>query len=92
MVVGVEDEEFGQRVAAAIVLKEEGPQGLTIKKLRTDLSSSLAGYKTPTILRVVKELQKNETGKVVKKVLREECFPKEEHAEVQKWIGKTSKL
>ena len=89
MVVGVEDEEFGQRVAAAVVLKEDGPQDLNIERLRQDLRSSLAGYKMPTILRVVNELKKNATGKVVKKVLLPEYFPKDGHPQVQKWIGKS---
>jgi len=92
MVVGVEDEEFGQRVAAAIVLKEDGPQTLSIEKLRQDLRTLLAGYKMPTMLRVVKELKKNATGKVVKKVLIGEYFPKAGDASVQIWRASKSKL
>ena len=89
MVVGVEDEEYGQRVAAAVVLKPEFVgDGLTLKRLRGDLREVLAGYKMPTLLRVVKELKKNSTGKVIKKVLVGECFPKEEHEEVQRWGGR----
>ncbi|KAK5943762.1 hypothetical protein PMZ80_004771 [Knufia obscura] len=92
MVVGVEDEEFGQRVAAAIVLKEDAPQDLSIDRLRQDLRTSLAGYKMPTMLRVVKELRKNATGKVVKKALLGEYFPKEGDSNVQMWKGRKSKL
>ena len=92
MVVGVEDEEFGQRVAAAVVLKESGPQTLSIDKLRHDLRTCLAGYKMPTMLRIVRELRKNATGKVVKKELVAEHFPKAEHEYVQVWKGKKSKL
>ncbi|KAK3714335.1 hypothetical protein LTR37_007921 [Vermiconidia calcicola] len=94
MVVGVEDEEFGQRVAAAIVLRDDLPQHLTIDELRADLRSSLAGYKMPTLLRVVNEIRKNATGKVIKKVLVDELFPKEGHSDVQKWSSakKQSKL
>ncbi|KAK6365505.1 putative NRPS-like protein biosynthetic cluster [Exophiala oligosperma] len=106
MVVGVEDEEFGQRVAAAIVLKPEvrlRQQGtvaeradfnqqkvlktLSLEKLRTDLKDSLAGYKTPTLLRVVDELRKNATGKVIKKVLVKELFPPEGHPDIQMWTS-----
>lgn len=93
MVVGVEDEEFGQRVAAAIVLKPDfQQQGLTLERLRSDLRSSLAGYKMPTLLRIVDELRKNATGKVIKKVLVGEYFPSQDAEGVQKWAGKKSKL
>ncbi|OAL34549.1 hypothetical protein AYO20_06179 [Fonsecaea nubica] len=91
MVVGVEDEEFGQRVAAALVLQPDNPKAprdLTLEKLRRDLRGTLAGYKMPTLLRVVNELKKNATGKVIKKVLVQELFPPEGHADVQRWVSK----
>ncbi|KAI1612556.1 putative AMP-binding enzyme [Exophiala viscosa] len=91
MIVGVDDEEFGQRVAAAIVLKPEGPKTLTLEKLRHDLKDSLAGYKMPTLLRIVAELKKNATGKVMKKVLVKELFPSEGSSEVQAWISRKTK-
>ena len=87
-VVGVDDEEFGQRVAAAIVLKSDfAKEGLPIAKLRKDLREGLAGYKMPTLLRVVEELKKNATGKVVKKLLVSELFPEAKHQDVQRWAG-----
>lgn len=45
----------------------------------------LAGYKMPTLLRVVSELRKNATGKVIKKVLVKELFPLEGHPDIQRW-------
>lgn len=92
MVVGVEDEEFGQRVAAAIVLKPDGPQDLELNALRRDLREVLAGYKMPTLLRVVGELRKNATGKVIKKALVKELFPSQEAEGVQRWVGRKAKL
>jgi len=86
MVVGVEDEEFGQRVAAAIVLRDDLKDRLTIDELRHDLRGSLAGYKMPTLLRVVPELRKNATGKVIKKVLVGEIFS-EAHSDIQRWTS-----
>lgn len=90
MVVGVRDEEFGQRVGAVIAVKP-GPQeeaapgaaaaaaaanNLTLQQLRADLRPSLANYKLPTILRVVEgELPKGVTGKLQKKVLGPELIP-----------------
>lgn len=104
MVVGVEDEEFGQRVAAAVTLREDqseyittplgiGEGGgrrrrLTIEELRQHLRSRLAGYKLPTLLRVVEgEFPKTASGKVLKKVLGPRYFHKEyrRDPEVQVW-------
>ena len=94
MIVGVEDEEFGQRVAAAIVLRDDIRQDLNIDQLRTDLRSCLAGYKMPTLLRLVKEIPKSATGKVIKKVLVDDLFPHEGHPDIQRWNSakKESKL
>ncbi|PIB02215.1 Malonate--CoA ligase [Cercospora beticola] len=106
MVVGVDDQEFGQRVAAAIVLKQAAdisPQGiadtsrLDIERLRNDLRERMAGYKLPTVLRVLnEELPKSATGKVVKKTLGPHFFPPEKYHEmsaVQIWRSKrTTKL
>ena len=85
MVVGVDDEEFGQRVAAAVVLREDLRKDLTIDQLRHDLESSLARYKMPALLRIVKDIRKNATGKVIKKVLVHELFPPEGHSDIQRW-------
>jgi malonyl-CoA/methylmalonyl-CoA synthetase len=93
MVVGVEDEEFGQRVAAAIVLRE-GTSSLSLERLRLDLRETLAGYKMPTMIRIVSELRKNATGKVLKKILGPELFPARGHPDVQTWRsrGKEARL
>jgi malonyl-CoA/methylmalonyl-CoA synthetase len=89
MVVGVADEEYGQRVAAAVSLRtDQAKRGLHIDELRKDLRGLLTGYKLPTLLRVVDgELPKNVSGKVVKKVLGQQLFPKNYHTvpEVQMW-------
>lgn len=91
MVVGVDDEEFGQRVAATISLKTDQNttrQSLTLGELREDLRSKLTGYKIPTILRVVKgELPKSGTGKVQKKILGPQFFPPnyQDLPDVQVW-------
>lgn len=83
-VVGVEDEEFGQRVAAVVSLRSDqeiyGTDGrrkrLTLDILRRHLRSRLAGYKLPTILRLWDgDLPKNQTGKVPKKEFGTRVFP-----------------
>lgn len=100
MVVGVSDEEYGQRVAALLSLQEEemttsfrqerrsAGNVLSIYKLRRDLRERLVGYKLPTLLRVVGgELPKTATGKIQKKILGPRFFPASwsECAEIQKW-------
>lgn len=63
-VVGVPDQEWGERVAVAIVLKPGG--SLDLKTLRDWARQSLAVYKVPSLLQVVSELPRNAMGKVVK--------------------------
>ena len=109
MVVGVADEEFGQRVAALISLQDDEltevfkdgggggdlELGLTITKLRRDLRDRLAGYKMPTLLRIVEgELPKTATGKVQKKILGPEFFPVDYHTcpDVQQWVAPVVRL
>jgi malonyl-CoA/methylmalonyl-CoA synthetase len=105
MCIGVEDEEFGQRVAAAVKLRHDqdiydfriSPDGsqfgrrLTIHDLRRDLRGRLAGYKLPTLLRVLdSELPKTASGKVQKKMLGPQLFPYpgwDRHPEIQVWIN-----
>ncbi|KAJ4986238.1 AMP-binding enzyme [Stagonosporopsis vannaccii] len=101
MVVGVADEEFGQRVAAVVSLQEEeitdsflevygnNEYLLTIEDVRRDLRGRLAGYKLPTLLRIAPgELPKTATGKVQKNVLGPQFFPPdyETCSEVQQWV------
>ncbi|KAK3720803.1 hypothetical protein LTR37_003466 [Vermiconidia calcicola] len=84
-VLGVEDEEYGQRVAAIITLarhrQTSSPGGpskrtLSLDQLRDDLRNVIAAYKLPTLLTVVDgELPKGETGKVQKKILGPQLFP-----------------
>lgn len=71
-VVGVADEDFGQRVAALIVPRTQ--QDITITQLRNDLRSSLSGYKLPTLLCVMEDLPKTASGKVQKAAIRERVF------------------
>ncbi|ORZ12795.1 hypothetical protein BCR42DRAFT_419996 [Absidia repens] len=66
-VVGVPDPEWGQRVAAVVVL--ETNKTLDLTTMRTALKSKLAVYKVPMLLKTVVELPKNAMGKVTKKDL-----------------------
>lgn len=87
MVVGVADKEFGQRVAALIFLHDEELSDdfletygnteymLTRADVRKDLRGRLAGFRLPTLLRIVDgELPKSTTGKFQKKLLGPQFF------------------
>ena len=63
-VVGVADPEWGERVAAAVVL--HNGQVLDLPSLRTWALKFLAPYKVPTRLRLMDALPRNAMGKVVK--------------------------
>ena len=68
-VVGVPDPEWGERVSAAVVLKEG--ESLNLSSLRTWAKELLAAHKLPSRLRVLDTLPRNAVGKVVKPALVE---------------------
>ncbi len=63
-VVGVADEEWGERVCAAIELR--GGMSLTLDELQPWARERLAPYKLPRALRAVDALPRNAMGKVTK--------------------------
>jgi malonyl-CoA/methylmalonyl-CoA synthetase len=63
-VVGVADDEWGERVSAAVELKAGASLGLT--DLQAWARTLLAPYKVPRALTVVQALPRNAMGKVVK--------------------------
>ena len=65
---------------------------VTLEKLRADLRSRLAGYKLPTILRVVDEFPKSASGKVVKRILGKKFFSQLDDPSIQTWRSRQSKI
>jgi malonyl-CoA/methylmalonyl-CoA synthetase len=63
-VVGVADEQWGERVCAAVETPEES--GLTLQALQEWAREHLAPYKLPRDIRRVDSLPRNAMGKVVK--------------------------
>ena len=63
-VVGLDDQEWGQVVAVALVLQDE--RELTLHQLRAWTKEQLAPYKVPTRMQIMAELPKNALGKVQK--------------------------
>ncbi len=71
-VVGVPDDDLGERVVAAVVVRREVDPGALIRWCR----DRLAPYKCPRDLRLVPALPRNSMGKVTKHVLRSEMAGK----------------
>jgi malonyl-CoA/methylmalonyl-CoA synthetase len=63
-VVGVPDDEWGERVSAALVLRDG--HTLHLRELRTWGKELMAAYKLPSRLIVVESLPRNAMGKVMK--------------------------
>ncbi len=69
-VVGIDDEEWGQRIAAAVVLVKGAVT--TPDDIRSWARAQLRGSKTPDIVVVFDELPYTDTGKLLRRVVREE--------------------
>ena len=67
-VIGVPDEDFGEAVAACVVL--EGAAAVTGKELIEHCRARIASYKKPSHVHFVSDLPRTGTGKVVKQELR----------------------
>jgi malonyl-CoA/methylmalonyl-CoA synthetase len=74
-VVGLPDQEFGERVVAAIVREDSE---LTAEKVTSYCREDLAGYKKPREVVFVEELPRNALGKVLKHRVREGLSEPEE--------------
>jgi fatty-acyl-CoA synthase len=69
-VIGVDDEQFGQRLRAFVVCSDEG--SVTEADLKAYVKQNLASYKVPREIVFLDELPRNATGKVLKRELAEE--------------------
>lgn len=67
-VIGVEDDTWGEAVAAVVVLVPDAP--LTYSTLRTWCAGKMSAYKIPKILKIVEALPRNAMGKVTKPDLK----------------------
>ena len=67
--IGVDDEDFGQRLMAFVV-KREG-KDVSEEDLKDYVKQNLARYKVPREIVFVDELPRNATGKVLKRELAE---------------------
>jgi acyl-CoA synthetase (AMP-forming)/AMP-acid ligase II len=63
-VIGVDDEQYGQRLAAFVVLTDGA--SATPDDLKQHVRENLANYKVPRVIVVLPELPRSSTGKIVR--------------------------
>jgi fatty-acyl-CoA synthase len=68
-VIGVDDEEFGQRLKAFVVLAPDAE--VAEAELKGYVKQNLAAYKVPREVEFLAELPRNATGKILKRELAE---------------------
>ncbi|EFW90762.1 O-succinylbenzoic acid--CoA ligase [Haladaptatus paucihalophilus DX253] len=68
-VVGVEDDEWGERIAALVVPDDDAP--VTLDSVREFCDDRLAGYKHPRLLDTAAELPRTTSGTVDREAVRE---------------------
>jgi len=76
--IGVEDEQFGQRLKAFVV--SDGGKKPSEDEVKKHVKANLARYKVPREVEFIDELPRNATGKVLKRELEEREEEKEEKA------------
>jgi acyl-CoA synthetase (AMP-forming)/AMP-acid ligase II len=69
-VVGIPDEEWGEVVAAAVVLRPG--QAVAVQELQVFVRDRLRSTKTPAVIQIREEMPYNETGKLLRRVIRDE--------------------
>jgi len=67
-VIGVDDEQYGQRLAAFVVLHDKA--AATPRTLKAHVRDNLANYKVPREIVVLNELPRSSTGKIVRSELQ----------------------
>ena len=68
--IGVADKDFGQRLRAFVVL--ESGKNATEDDLKNYVKKNLARYKVPREIVFIDELPRNSTGKILKRVLKDQ--------------------
>ena len=69
-VVGIPDEQWGEAVAAAVVLK--AGKGATVEDLQSWVKDRMRSSRVPQVVQFLGELPYNETGKLLRRVVKAE--------------------
>lgn len=67
-ILGIEDDSYGEIVAAVVVLKENA--NLTLKELKESAGKKLAPYQLPKTMLITDVMPRNAMGKLDKKEIR----------------------
>ena len=73
-IIGMPDTQWGERVAAVIVPKPG--EKIDYPMIDTHCRAHLAGFKSPKELHIVDALPRNPSGKVLKRILRDQLVSK----------------
>lgn len=74
-VVGLEDRNWGQRVAAVLVLTPQGKsEEFDLVKMRGEMKKRVVEYKVPREIKILEAIPRNQMGKVNKKELVKKVF------------------
>ena len=68
--LGVDDEQYGQRLAAFVVLKAGA--AVEVDDLKQHVRDNLANYKVPRDITLLPELPRGSTGKILRNELRDQ--------------------
>jgi long-chain acyl-CoA synthetase len=71
-VLGVPHPDLGEEVAALVVLRPG--TNATSEEIRAFVKERVAPYKSPRLLKLVKELPKSVTGKILKRAISRDIF------------------
>ena len=69
-VIGVHDDQYGQRLAAFVVLGD-ADGSVTVDVLKQFVRDNLANYKVPRDITILDELPRNSTGKILRRELED---------------------
>ncbi|WP_260765280.1 acyl-CoA ligase FadD12 [Mycobacterium sp. SMC-4] len=70
-VLGVDDDQYGQRLAAFVVLAGSQTAQPSVDDLKQHVRDNLANYKVPRDITILPELPRGSTGKILRNELRE---------------------
>jgi long-chain acyl-CoA synthetase len=68
-VFGIPDDEFGEKLAAAVQLMPEAH--LTPEAVQAHVRAHLADFKVPRVIEFLREMPREDSGKIFKRKLRE---------------------
>lgn len=73
-VIGVPDEQYGEEIAACIILKEG--ESMTVEEMKQYVRDHMAKHKVPRYVDFVEAFPMNAAGKILKYKMREEAIEK----------------